>query len=657
MPERLKYIFTILSALLLTIFAASFAETTAVYAGTTAPVTTLVQTPSSPNGNNSWYITPVQFDLTATDVESGVREINYRVDGGTWQTVSFSDSLNLAPNPSFENAGAESSGNEDWEATVLDGSGSYAHDIGEAYPGFGSASARIIATDGTWHAINNQAEFAVATPFGNMSASAWIKTDSVTGTASFDVYSVSQDGTGPISYVLVSSSSTTLTGTNDWTQLKSNFVVNDANSIGVYLDIGLNSAGTIWVDAVSLSESLTTANTSVTVSDDSETHTFEYYSVDNAGNTEAYACPSTNCVEFKIDQTAPGGWYDSGAYRGFLGPSYWVWTYTNVRDETSGISVFSDKFQIKTELEPEFGKYSNIFSCSSTWQPNAWLFLITPPFTPGANDVFMLAPKTSFCNDNWNQCKLVKFYAQDMAGNSSTKDFCVNGPWIRATGEGIVRANYDIDMLAEADGDNTDGLIEAGGNFIDFFDSSRGWEVLSSSEPITYNYNEYWSRATSVKSEITDGNLVSDTDIYYVDGDLVIDSGNIPSDYDTATFDQVVFVNGNLTINADIDISDNSSVLFINNGDVNISKDVQLVDAAIFSDGDVYTAFDISDGDSTEILTLRGTFSADEFILQRTLVGTSNSNTPSEDFIYEPKYSIQQRDFFGVNEITWKNID
>ena len=632
--------------------------TVPVFADTTPPSTTLVQTPSSPNGTNGWYITPIEFDLTATDLESGVKEIWYQVDGGTWQTVVFEDSLNLAPNPSFETAGATTANVDSWEATVVDSDSSYAQDSGESYSGFPVSSARTISTDGTgvWHGINNQTNFATASPFGNMTASAWIKTDSLNDNAYFKMYSVSQDGSGSLTYVELGQSPV-VTSTTDWTFLDLNFVVNDADSIGVYMDIGLEGSGTIWVDAVTISDALTSANAVINVADDAESHSFEYYAVDVAGNSEAHGCPSTNCVEFKLDQTPPGAWYDSGAFRGFFGPSYMLWTYTNVRDATSGLSVFSDKYQIKTELNPEFGMFSNFLSCSSTWLPDNWLFLITPPFTPGAKDVFLLAPKTSFCNSNWNICKLVKFYTIDMAGNVATKDFCVNGPWIRVRGEGWVRANAYIDLLAEGDEDNTDGLIEVGQTLIDFFTSTRDWEVTSAVEPALNGYNEFWDDSDGSKTQISDGNLQTGSTTYYVSGDFTIDSGSMPSGYDTDVFDQVVFINGNLTISDDVDISESSTALFIVSGDVNIAKTVTTVELGIFADGDIYTAYDIVEGDSTEILVLNGMFSADEFILQRTLVGTSNSNDPSEDFIYEPKYTKQLQGYFGAHSINWRSVE
>ncbi len=650
MPKK-----TILAALFITqiLFFASVGK---VFADSTPPITTYIQTPAAPDGDNGWYVSPVRFELNSTDLESGVKEINYRIDGGTWQKVEFTDSLNLAPNPSFELAGPAPSNLEDWEATVVDGSGVYARDTGEYYPGFDTSSARIIVTDGTWHGINNQSQFSAAVPFGNMAASVWVKTENVTGTAFFKMYAVSQDGTAAPTYVELGQSNT-LAGTNDWTLLNLNFIASNPNTIGVYMDLGLDSAGTVWADAVIISDSLTNATTEVTIGSDSESHTFEYYAVDVATNAEAYGCPATNCVTFKLDQTPPGGWYDSGAFRGFFGPSYMLWTYTNVKDETSGLSVFTDKFQIKTELNPEFGIYSFILSCSSTWLPDSWFLLISPPFIPGVKEAFLLAPKTSFCNDNWNICKLVKFYSEDMAGNVATKDFCVNGPWIRLSGEGMVRANSHIDMLAEADGDNTDGLIEVGGNTIDFFSSSTDWEVRDSPPPIDYNYQRSWDDMSSVKEEITDGNLRSETNIYFVDSDFTVNSGNTPGDYDDATFDQIVFINGNLRIENDLEVHDNSTALFIVKGDVEISKTVELVDVGIFADGDFFTSYDIAEGDSTEILVLRGVFSANKFVFQRTLVGTSNSDLPSEDFIFEAKYLVQQRDFYKNRVIDWSSVE
>jgi hypothetical protein len=43
--------------------------------------------PSTPNGNAGWYVTPVDVVLSATDLESGVKEINYKIHRGYWHKI------------------------------------------------------------------------------------------------------------------------------------------------------------------------------------------------------------------------------------------------------------------------------------------------------------------------------------------------------------------------------------------------------------------------------------------------------------------------------------------------------------------------------------------------------------------------------------------
>lgn len=621
----------------------------------TPPTTTYVQTPSSPDGKNSWYKTPVRFDLTATDLESGVKEINYRIDTGVWQKVTFSDTLNLAPNPSMETAGVNTSGVDSWEASVVDASSTYTQDVLNYATGFPVASSSIVSTGAGWHGINNRDTFSVSASYDSMTASAWVKTDSVLETAYFKMYAIVQDING-VQTTLELAQSNAITGTQPWTKLTANFVANVPNVIGVYMDIGFTGTGSIWMDAVSISTAMVPSTTTFTVGSDSASHTVEFYAVDFLGNTETYSCttPKKHCITFKSDATAPTNWHDSGAVRNIFSPSYLLWAYTNVDDPTSGISTFSDSYQIHTELHADYGKFSNIFSCSSTWQPNSWLFLITPPFVPGAKTVYLVTPPTSFCNNNWRACKIVRFKAEDMAGNVAMKDFCINGPWIELRGEGVVRANANIDMLSEGQSDNTDGLIESGGTRVDFFTSTEDWIVKESPTPTNYDYDAYYSLAKN-KTHITDDMLRANTGTYRLSGDFTIDTGAIPTGYTSSTFNQVVFVDGDLTISNNVDISASSTALFIVKGDVNIDKTVETVGIAIFADGDINTAYNVAEGDATPTLNFKGVYSTNKFISQRTLQGTNNSSTPSESFTYEPKYLIQQKDFFGKYSVYWKN--
>ncbi len=632
-----------------------------VYAAdTTPPVTSYVQTPPSAGGNNGWFITPVQFDLSATDLESGVKEINYRIDDtGAWQKVSFSSTLNLAPNPSFETVNVSSpTGIDSWDATGADSQTTFSRDTLNYAPSFAAASAKITSTaTGMWHGINNQVAFTVTSQYQNMSTSVWLKTQSVTESAYFKVYAIVPDGNGGQTSQLLGQSSG-LTGLNDWTKLSLSFVVNAVGTTGVFLDIGFTGSGTVWADAVTLDSSTSSATVSVTVGADSANHTFAFYAVDNANNAETYNCvtPVKNCVTFKLDQTSPGNWHNSGATRGFTGSDHELWVYTNVEDTTSGLSIFTDKYQYYTERNPTFGTYTNILNCGSTWQPNDWNPLISPPFQNGVHSAYLITPKTDFCNNNWKICKIVRFYSEDMAGNEATKDFCINGPWIKVRNGGIVRSNQNIDMLSEASGDNTDGLIEVGGTNISFFSSSKNWKITQSGIPEDHLYDYYWNAVSNAKTQITT-QLAASSGIYYKTGDFTINQQSIPSSYGTTTFNQIVFINGNLTIDKDISVSSNSAALFIVSGNVNISKSVNALSVGIFTNGQISTAYDLNESEGSGTLVLHGIYAADKFNFQRTLQGTNNSTDPSEDFTYEPKYLINLKSFFTSSSVKWNAED
>jgi len=53
-------------------------------ADTTPPETTATLSPEAPDGENGWYVSPVEVTLDASDDGSGVAATEYRVDGGPW---------------------------------------------------------------------------------------------------------------------------------------------------------------------------------------------------------------------------------------------------------------------------------------------------------------------------------------------------------------------------------------------------------------------------------------------------------------------------------------------------------------------------------------------------------------------------------------------
>jgi hypothetical protein len=208
-------------------------------------------------------------------------------------------------------------------------------------------------------------------------------------------------------------------------------------------------------------------------------------------------------------------------------------------------------------------------------------------------------------------------------------------------------------MLSEADGDNSDGLVEASGNLIDFFTSSKNFELKNAPVIIGKNYNYFWN-LTGSKTALNTA-LVASTGVYYKNSNFTVSSSALPNAYRTSNFSQVVFINGDLTINADIDTTTQTAVLFIVSGDVNVAKNVKLIEAGIFAEDDFFTAYNISEGEASDTLVMRGIYKADKFVFQRTLQGTNNNDVPSEDIIYEPKFLLQMKQFFGNYSIKWES--
>jgi hypothetical protein len=91
----------------------------------TPPVTTHSLNPPEPDGENGWYVSNVTITLNATDNESGVDRIEYRIQGGSWQTIPgdngtflFGDDGNdvLIEYRAYDNAGNK----EDTNSFIID---------------------------------------------------------------------------------------------------------------------------------------------------------------------------------------------------------------------------------------------------------------------------------------------------------------------------------------------------------------------------------------------------------------------------------------------------------------------------------------------------------------------------------------------------------
>jgi hypothetical protein len=243
-----------------------------------------------------------------------------------------------------------------------------------------------------------------------------------------------------------------------------------------------------------------------------------------------------------------------------------------------------------------------------------------------------------------------------MAGNITTKDFCIN--WIKINGGGIVGTNSDIDMVSEANGDNSNGLIEIGGNSIEFFTSSTNWKVLSSAQKDFLSYDELVNNSPVPITTITNNIIPSASGVYRINSNFVFENSSFNSNtYKNNIFNQIIYINGDLTIETDIETSDSTTAMYIVNGNVYIDEGVDIVYAAIITDGTFETAYNLQENKATSTLRAKGIYRANKFLFQRTLQGTNNSTTPSEEFNYQPKYLVQLKQYVGTNQIRWKSIE
>ncbi len=531
---------------------------------TTPPTSTLTKVPSSADGQNGWYVTPIDITISADDLESGVESINWTLDGVS-DSQTFSNTLNLAPNASFETAGTPL---DSWELVNNDGNATFIQDP-TAAPSLGLNSAKIDSlTAGVWHAFNHRNNFAVASNLQNMTSSLWVKTENVVGTAQYKVYLVYDDGAGDSGTTLVASSAT-VTGTSAWQKITLNFIPNNSNTVGVFIEAGLTGTGSVWFDGASISTSVTTTQTNFAVSAGGN-HTLSYYSKDFSTNSETSKNDS-----FKIDAKAPSKWVNFTLADG--GNSHTFLVSIKVSDSVSGIDASSAQFQYSVDEGVTWGHYSTLTGCNTTFN-SGWRSASVSPNTNGTTTVTISTPAIDFCNSNWATSKKIRFRIKDMAGNlSQSSDFTINGAWVRI-GSGEIGSNYNIGMQT---GTQTAHAVISKGS-LSGITSTSGWYVEDYDSTLPFqNYDTWYSKYTTTTG-LPSGRLPTTSGRYRVNTDFTIASSTIPSGLSTTqNLSAVIFVNGDLNINSNYSLHNSSGIIFIVKGDITVGNSVSAIDGYI----------------------------------------------------------------------------
>ncbi|OGC50115.1 hypothetical protein A2716_01465 [candidate division WWE3 bacterium RIFCSPHIGHO2_01_FULL_40_23] len=600
---------------------------------TTPPTSTLSQIPSSPDGTNDWYVSPIDFTITADDLESGVRSISYKLDSDDVQTQIFNNTLNLVQNPSFEEAGTPVNL---WDKTNDDINAVFTQDS-IAAPSFGTKSAKISATTGTWNGYNNRNNFAVATSNENMTSSLWIKTQNVNLQVNYKIYAV-YTGMGGSEQTQLIAATSDISGTNDWQKLTLNFVVNVDNAIGVYMDMGIKGSGSAWFDGASITSAFTQPSVEFVVSSNGS-HTLEYYSTDNAGNEETH-----QTTTFKIDTKAPSRFTNFTITQ--AGNDHTFIVSISVTDNTSGLDTGTAQFQYSVDEGVTWGYYSDFSNCNSTFTED-WTNGSTNPSTSGTKNTIISTPAIDFCNNNWAVTKKIRFKIKDLAGNQGqSADFTINGAWIEVV-NGDIFANEGISMQSSSKITYLAGAVDGISNIT----STNNW-FLEDYEAMDFSTYDEWYAKNPTTTALPAGKLPTTSGSYRVNSDFTIASTTVPNGLDDVQdLSGLIYVNGDLNINSNYELHDTSGIIFIVKGDITVNSAVSSIDGFFITDA----LFDLTGGNTQ--IDIFGGVQADEYNMKRSLSGNQNSTTPAQIFTYKPKYLIVGKNQLTTNsDVTWLEV-
>jgi hypothetical protein len=318
------------------------------------PSTTLTTSPAAPDGSNNWFKrSSVTFTLAATDATSGVANSFYTIDGGGQQTYSGTVTVsgqgdhtvtywsvdvagnaeatttthvkldNVAPVTTLTTSPASPDGANGWfqQASVT-----FTLGATEATSGL---AARYYTVDGGGQ--QTYSTTVTVSGQGDHTVTFW-SVDNAGNTEAANTTHIKLDNVKPTTTLTTSPAAPD--GSNNWFKRSSvtfTLAASDATSGVANRYYTIDGGGQ------------QTYSTTVTVSGQAD-HTVTYWSVDNAGNTEA-----TNSVQIKLDNVAPtnslsltnktGGSYLNGNtvyYRGGSGRSGSFSIQNAVSDATSG---------------------------------------------------------------------------------------------------------------------------------------------------------------------------------------------------------------------------------------------------------------------------------------------------------------------------------
>lgn len=212
-------------------------------------------------------------------------------------------------------------------------------------------------------------------------------------------------------------------------------------------------------------------------------------------------------------------------------------------------------------------------------------------------------------------------------------------------------------------------IISARGSIDPKARSFRDWKLPFYSEGdvsglnpviVTPTYDQLFARFGK-KAVVFTGLPPDTTGVWRRQGDLTISS--------ELTFSSnrqvLIFVDGAMTINAEIHLPKDSAVAFVVKGSIKFSKNLiggtggrDEVEGLYIAEGEVNTGYDAAGLEVTRRLIISGALISlkDTLVFKRNLSEVDNTKLAAEQIKFEPKYHVLMARFLGKPQVSWREI-
>lgn len=626
MSHAIRLLQTCLVCILIALAALSFNVSAVLAADTMPPSTDLIL--SGVKGNDNWYITSVDVNLRAFDLESSPASTTYQINSDPAQVEDFTTVDNAIINPSFEDGWV--AGINNWQPYPSPDPNLYQASVSK----LDFRSAAIQNSGNNYHYWTNYDNYVPVVAGRSYTVSAWMRAFNVQ-TAPGGWFEAWVRDTSGVQSDTKLAESMRVTGELDWTLESINFTI-PAGYDGVYLKMGAQSgdSGIVWYDGVSMYTGAG-AVTQFTMVQNGQ-NTLQYYSTDNQGNVEPIQVESP----IKIDTAEPQDWNNFHWQESGNDHTYIAWV--DVRDIASGVVPASAQFRWYDDAN---------CNCWSAWLP---VESVTRTDNGGpvpigyTGYVTLQTPATDMGNSSIHTKPEMQFKINDVATSLATSPtYSLFGPWLKVTSNGDIYARGGIGGLGvlPAGEYTTHGVIAAGSS-INNVQTFYNWLVspyqhASPTSPMLSDLVPRYDKIRSKAVNLPANKLPSVAGVYSYPGNYTIDQNSITSAFTSSVFSAIIIIEGNLNINRNFNLNSGTAVAFLVTGNIIYSKDVTQSSGVFIAAGNINTNGSIDADSKDSTLTHKGSFVAgNNLIFGRDLGKNKNDADPAEIIEFPISYLV-----------------